>query len=180
MKKYVLAVLAAILLIGAAIWLKYPSKHNKEAVLARAKIYWEATRLNDLYTRYTMEAPVAVGKGLPHQYRKRVAFGARVAAYKLGEVTINGDTATVQVETEATLPDFQGKTFKVAPGKDVWTYIKGEWYHGIPDLPKAPEAPAVNPPEEGAAQDDPVKHKKDMLDQPDKLAPEIPIAPGNP
>ena len=126
-------IFAGLTALGASVWW-YQQNVNRTSsrLIQRAELYWDAVRLNDLYTQYTMQAKAEAGELPPDLFEKQSDFNVRVIKYKLGEVRIKDDLGMIEVNKELTMPDFQGKTFKGIPIKDVWTYMHGDWYHGIP------------------------------------------------
>lgn len=126
-----------IVAISAGGWFYYRDyqyRRSEEALLERAKIYWEAVRLNDMQTAYRMEAETAAGNLLPHEVEHRHDFGMRVVRYTLGKVNmIGGDAAEIGITTEVTMNEFGGHTIPGSDRQDQWTFIDGQWHHGTPE-----------------------------------------------
>lgn len=125
---FIQSVLFAVLVAGY-FWRDYISKHSEEALLRRANQYWEAIKLNDLVTAYKLEAETVNGGLLPHDVELKHDWGIRIVNFKLGSVQYFDDYATIELSTEITLPD-STKTRNRRPVEDVWTFTKGQWFHG--------------------------------------------------
>ena len=106
-------------------------RHGEPGLLPRVQAYWEAVRLNDHYTKFQMEAPVKLEQVDPSMYNMQRDFNYRVIQYSLGEVSIQGDRASVKVTQSLSLPDMGAESFN-ANLTDWWSFIDGEWYHGRP------------------------------------------------
>jgi hypothetical protein len=153
MKKSLL-VLFSVLVAGGVAWYDSYSRHSEAALMERANTYWEAIRSNDLVTAYQLETETAMGTLAPHEVELRRDWGVRVVGYRLDPGVIDGDKAEIPIVLEVTLPDSETKTKKKSGKKDFWTYIKGQWYHGIPQpgtslmrghAPPPPDAAPWNP-----------------------------------
>jgi len=118
-------------LAGGIAWYSYQSRHSEAALIARAHEYWEAVKIHDLVTAYQMEAETARGTLFPHEVELRHDWGVRVVGYQLGKVDYFDDYAEIEMSMEITLPD-STKTQTKKGKKDVWTFMKGYWYHGVP------------------------------------------------
>ncbi len=140
MKKIVASLLGLVLLVTLGYFgLRYYRQHDEPALLARANAYWSAVQANDLVTAYELESSRLKGLLLPHEVGITREWGMRIVGFQLGAVTFYGDHAEVELTTEITLPDTQtGKTRKIGPHKDLWTYIEGSWYHGAPEERNSP------------------------------------------
>lgn len=133
MKRFWLIALIAALLFGAYKGYDYTTRHSETTLLARAHDYWEAVRINDLVTAYHLEAEAENGQLAPDEVELRHEWNMRVVGYQLGKVTYYGNHAEIEVSLEHTLPDTKtGKTTK-SKGKDLWTFLNGQWYHGAPE-----------------------------------------------
>ena len=130
----VLAIAGAVL-VTAVVTIMLLSRESDQRrhkeLLSRATQYWDAFRINDLYTCYNMEAEVVLGRVMPHQYDTYTMFNASLAGYTFTDVRVNGDTAEITVVKELTMPDMNGKTFYAGKVRDGWTYLNGNWYHGL-------------------------------------------------
>ena len=111
----------------------YYRRHSEQTLMTRAQLYWDAVRVNDLYTAYNLEAEKQAGTLYPHQIRKRQDWGVRLVGFSLGAVTYYGDHAEVEVTREMTWPDSREKSRIKPPIKDLWTFMNGEWFHGSPE-----------------------------------------------
>lgn len=131
MKKSLL-VLLGVLVAGGYAWYDSYSRHSETTLMKRANTYWEAIRSNDLVTAYQMETEAAMGTLAPHEVELRRDWGVRVVGYQLKQGVIDGDKAEIPIELEVTLPDSETKTKKKPGKKDFWTFLKGQWYHGMP------------------------------------------------
>lgn len=140
MKKRVTALLVlAVLAVAGFAGLRYYRQHDEKALLARANSYWSAVQANDLITAYQLESSRLSGVLAPHEVGITREWGMRIVRFELGAVTFYADHAEVELTTETTLPDTQtGKTRKIGPNKDLWTYIDGDWYHGAPKERNSP------------------------------------------
>ncbi|MFM2007553.1 MAG: hypothetical protein RLZZ09_3208 [Pseudomonadota bacterium] len=133
MKKWLFALVSAILLLVAAglIFVKQEGRHNEAALNERVNQYWEAVKINDQHTRYRMMTAYVEGNLRPDQLKPQMSPNMKLLRFKVGKITMEEDgTAEVEIEPEFTLPDFQGKGFKM-PRKEVWSYIGGDWYKGL-------------------------------------------------
>lgn len=130
--KRLLLVLLAALMAGAYAWYDSYSRHSESALMERANVYWEAVRTNDLVTAYQLETETAMGTLAPHEVELHRDWGVRVVGYQLEPGVIDGDRAEIPIVLEVTLPDSETKTKKKRGKKDFWTFLKGQWYHGIP------------------------------------------------
>jgi hypothetical protein len=133
MKKLLFALVFGVLLLIAAglVYVRQEGRHNEEALRERVSQYWEAVKTNDQHTRYRMLAAYAEGKLQPDELRPQTSPNMKVLGFKIGKVTLEEDgTAQVEVEPEFTLPNFQGKGFKMSR-KEIWSYIGGDWYRGL-------------------------------------------------
>ena len=118
---------------GAYAWWDYKSRHSEERLLERARAYWGARVANDLVTAYQLEAETVAGNLLPHEVKKGVDYGIRLTGYKLGDVNYYDEHAELSVKLQMTWPDSKTKTRWKPPIKDLWTFTRGQWYHGAPE-----------------------------------------------
>jgi hypothetical protein len=133
MKKLLLVLVPLILLLVSAglFYVKQEGRNNEAALRERANQYWEAVRTNDQHTRYRMMAAYAEGRLQPDELKPQMSPNMKLLGFKVGKITLEEDgTAQVEVEPEFTLPDFQGKGFKMTR-KEIWSYIGGDWYKGL-------------------------------------------------
>ncbi len=106
------------------------NKPTQEQLLKRAEAYWEAWHINDLHTVYEMEAAAVEGRMRPDQLQ-RPSGRIRLVGYKFRDVKIEGDNAYIIVDREITIPEFEGKSVGGPSTIDRWTFINGDWYHGV-------------------------------------------------
>lgn len=135
MKKRLFWVAAALTMIAVALvffWRNHVN-HSEEALLQRVNEYWEAIKVNDLYTAYHLEAETASGNLLPHEVEVRREWGMQIVDFTLGDVTMYGDNAEIKVNTTMTMAEFEGRTFPGGVMTDTWVFMKGKWYHGWPE-----------------------------------------------
>ncbi len=133
MKKTLLVLLPVVLLLLAVglFYFKQEGRRNETALRERANQYWEAVRTNDQHTRYRMMAAYVEGRMQPDELRPQMSPNMKLLGFKVGKITMEDDgTAEVEIEPEFTLPNFQGKGFKMAR-KEIWSYIGGDWYKGL-------------------------------------------------
>lgn len=133
MKKLLFGLVSVILLLVAAglLFIKQEGRNNEAALRERVSQYWEAVRANDQHTRYRMLAAYIGGNLQPDQLKPQMSPNMKLLSFKIGKVTMEEDgTAEVEIEPEFTLPNFQGKGFKMAR-KEIWSYIAGDWYKGL-------------------------------------------------
>jgi hypothetical protein len=148
-----------LLAIGAVYaWFDFQDRHSEASLLARANQYWEARRLNDYLSAYELEAETASGQLAPDEVETRPEWGQRLHSFKLGPVEYFNDHAEIELTTDFTIREFT-KPMGASTKKDLWTFIKGRWYHGAPEKGGAgirkpgsaqPPQPA-NPPEPAPA-----------------------------
>lgn len=144
-----------LLLLGAVYaWFDFQSRRSESTLLARAHQYWEARRLNDYLTAYELEAETANGQLAPDEVETRPEWGQRVYSFQFGGVEYFNDQAEIELTLETIIREFTKPTGK-STSKDLWTFIKGQWYHGAAEKGGAgirkpgsfqPPQPA-NPPE---------------------------------
>jgi hypothetical protein len=134
MKNKTVTIIVSILLMLAAgyFWYTHEMKARQAQLIDRVNAYWEAIRINDLYTAYNMEASAISGFATPDQVELQRDFNASITGYSVGDVLFYGDHAEIEIKTQMTMPDFEGKSFSAGGRKDSWTYMRGEWYHGSP------------------------------------------------
>jgi hypothetical protein len=144
----------ALLLAAGYAWFDFQNRHSEATLLARANQYWEARRLNDYLTAYELEAETANGQLAPDEVETRPEWGQRLHSFKLGPVEYFNDHAEIELTTDFTIREFT-KPMGASTKKDLWTFIKGRWYHGAAEKGGAgirkpgsaqPPQPA-NPPE---------------------------------
>ena len=136
MKKlhWILAVIGLGFVLAAGWGYDYQRRHSEDALMARAHEYWEALRVNDLQTAFGFEAEALSGSLLPHEIQKRPDWGIRLVGFKFGEVTYYANHAEIEVTREMTWPDSKTNKTRIKPPiKDLWTFTRGEWYHGSTD-----------------------------------------------
>lgn len=135
MKKWLLWLgIAASLIAGASYqWTKIAETRSREQLLQRVNEYWEAMRLNDLHTVYRLEAAAAEGKLRPDEAYRGNPDGIRILHHENEVVEINGNFATVKVNTKITFPELDGKEITGGVTNESWVRIKGDWYHDTPD-----------------------------------------------
>lgn len=107
------------------------NKPTREQLLKRAEAYWEARRINDLHTIYNMEAAAVEGRMTPDQLGKAPFGRISLVAYEFREIKIEGDNASIIVDLEITIPEFKGTSVSGPSTTDRWTFINGDWYHGL-------------------------------------------------
>lgn len=118
------------------------SRGTREQLLTRAGAYWEARRINDLATIYKMEAAAEEGHMSPDQVQKAPFGRIQLVGYTFREVKIEGDNASMIVDLKITIPDLKGKSVGGPSTVDRWSFIDGDWYHGLSaaSVEKAKEA----------------------------------------
>jgi hypothetical protein len=122
-----------LLLLGAVYaWFDFQSRRSESTLLARAHQYWEARRLNDYLTAYELEAETANGQLAPDEVETRPEWGQRVYSFQFGGVEYFNDQAEIELTLETIIREFTKPTGK-STSKDLWTFIKGQWYHGAPE-----------------------------------------------
>jgi hypothetical protein len=152
-----LAVGAMLLAAGYA-GFDFYARHSEAALLARAHQYWEARRLNDYLTAYELEAETANGQLAPDEVETRPEWGLRVYSFQLGGVEYFSDQAEIELTVETIIREFTKPNGK-STSKDLWTFIKGQWYHGAAEKGgagirkegSAKPPPPANPPEPAPA-----------------------------
>lgn len=128
----VLVVTALVLLAISYYGYDYYIRHSEAELLRRATMYWEAVRVNDLQTAYSLEAEAAAGLLQPHEVASTQDWGRRLVGYELGGVIYSRNHAEIEISKEITLPD--SMQTKMYPGrKDIWTFVNGQWFHGEPE-----------------------------------------------
>jgi hypothetical protein len=100
------------------------------ALRERAKAYWDARKINDLQTLYSMETATAEGRLRPDQMSRTQFSTLRIVGYTLTDVKITGETATIKLDTEVMHPAIEGKVLMGPSLVDYWTLMDGTWYHG--------------------------------------------------
>lgn len=126
--------LAFCMMLAGAVygWFDFQQRHSEASLLARANDYWEARRLNDYLTAYELEAETANGQLAPDEVETRPEWGQRLHSFKLGPVEYFNDHAEIELTTEYTIREFT-RPMGASTKKDLWTFIKGRWYHGAPE-----------------------------------------------
>jgi len=115
-----------LLLLGA-VHAEEQHEPSKERLLERAHSYWEAAKIRDMATVYSLEAGALVGQLKPETMR-RAAESSRLLSYELKEVEIDGEDAVIQIDGKYSLSGLKS-TFS-QQRDDPWIFIKGDWYHG--------------------------------------------------
>lgn len=135
MKRPIILALVGLALASASgFMIDYHLRHREAALVARANEYWTAIQLHDLLTAYYLEAETAAGLLQPHEVETDRFWGLRLVNFTLGSISYFGDRAEIEVSREMTYPDTQlGKTRNKPPIRDVWSFYKGRWYHGLPE-----------------------------------------------
>lgn len=108
---------------------------DEAALRERAKLYWEARKINDLQTLYSMEAATEEGRLRPDQMSRNQFSTLRIVGYSFTDVKIAGGKAQIKLDTEVMHPAIEGKTLMGPAIVDYWTRIDGKWYHGEPPKP---------------------------------------------
>jgi hypothetical protein len=103
---------------------------GEAALRERAKVYWDARKINDLQTLYSMEAGTAEGWLRPDQMSRNQYSTLRVVGYTITNVKITGDKGELKLDTEVMHPAMPGKALMGPSIVDYWTLIDGKWYHG--------------------------------------------------
>lgn len=124
--------LALIMLAALYAWFDFQHRHSEATLLARAHQYWVARRLNDYVTAYKLEAETANGQLSPEEVETRPEWGQRITSFQLGAVEYYSDHAEIELTVETIIREFSRPTGKNTT-KDLWTFIKGQWYHGAPE-----------------------------------------------
>lgn len=128
------------------------NKAKDDKLRERATAYWNAWRINDLHTVYSMEAGTVEGKYTPDVMRKSLYSALRLVDYKFIDVKVDGDTAKILLEMTMTRTELEGETFEAPRRLDSWTFTHDDWYHGA--LMDAPKSTSGNPPPTDTAQPD--------------------------
>lgn len=100
------------------------------ALRERVKAYWDARKINDLQTLYSMETATVEGKLRPDQVSRTQFSTLRIVGYNITDVKITGDKAEIKLDTEVMHPAIEGKALVGPSIVDYWTHIDGKWYHG--------------------------------------------------
>jgi hypothetical protein len=124
--------IGALLLAAGYAGFDFQNRHSEATLLARAHQYWEARRLNDYLTAYELEAETANGQLAPDEVETRPEWGQRLYSYKLGSVDYYNGHAEIELTTEYLIRELS-KPAGGGTAKDLWTFIKGQWYHGAPE-----------------------------------------------
>jgi hypothetical protein len=99
-------------------------------LMKRANAYWEARRINDLSTIYSMEAETAEGHLTPDRIQKAPFGRIQLVGYTFRNVKIDDNLASMTVDLQITIPELEGKSVAGPSTLDRWTFVKGDWYHG--------------------------------------------------
>ncbi len=106
-KRTVLAI--AVVLVSALVSAGYPDDHAEETVKRRFQDYMEAWKKNDIETVWEIMSP-HLKEGNDNSLTEFRDFvmkqGVRISGYKIGKITIEGETAIVETELQAS--DFHG------------------------------------------------------------------------
>lgn len=119
---------------------------GEAALRERAKVYWDARRINDLQTLYSMETGTVEGRLRPDQMSRNQYSTLRVVGYSITDVKITGDRGELKLDTEVMHPAIEGKALVGPSIADYWTLIDGKWYHGERSKPaKSGSSPSPSP-----------------------------------
>jgi|UPI00047DB4E4 hypothetical protein len=117
--------LAVVTSVGVA-----AGAEGEAALRERVKAYWDARKINDLQTLYSMETATVEGRLRPDQMSRTQFSTLRIVGYSITDVRITGDKAEIKLDTEVMHPAMQGKALVGPSIVDYWTYVDGNWYHG--------------------------------------------------
>lgn len=119
---------------------------GEAALRERAKIYWDARKINDLQTLYSMETATLEGRLRPDQMSRTQFSTLRIVGYNITDVKITGDKAEIKLDTEVMHPAIEGKALVGPSIVDYWTFMDGKWYHGERSKPaKSGSSPSPSP-----------------------------------
>ena len=123
-----LPVAAALVLGGCA---STPSPEaDREALLQRARAYWELVRQNDRVNAWKYEAVSKDQSMTLEGYLKRGGI-IYESVEILGVRSLQGDEARVDMRQRYSVPVARLKNM-VAEGTDHWRRIDGTWHHVLP------------------------------------------------
>lgn len=123
-----LPVAAALALGGCA---STPSPEaDREALLQRARAYWELSRKNDALNAWKYEAASKDQSMTLEGYVKRGGI-VYDSVEVLGVRSVQGDDARVDVRMRYGVPLLRIKNMQ-AEAQDQWRRIDGVWYHVLP------------------------------------------------
>lgn len=128
-----IAMLAVVLAGGTFAWQEYQHRRSEERLLERAREYWDARRLNDWNTVYAMEAETAKGSLAPDEVDTRPEWGKRIFSFELGKIERFDNYAEVEIKKSIILRELT-KPISTNATSDVWTFMNGDWYHGVEDV----------------------------------------------
>lgn len=103
---------------------------DREALLQRAREYWELSRKNDSLAAWKYEAASKDQSRTLEAYVKRGGI-TYDSVEVLGVRSLQGDEARVDVRMRFGVPMLRLKN-QEAVAQDQWRRIEGQWYHVLP------------------------------------------------
>ncbi|UHD14531.1 hypothetical protein [Thiocapsa bogorovii] len=132
--KTLLVLLAAVLVTIAPATVLSGEQPERARLDERVAAYWDAIRIRDLATAYTLELGSVDGSLTADAFRRRSDKNVwDVVEYKTTAVEIDGDEARLYLEMVVRAPQI-AKPLK-RTRSDRWVFSKGDWF-------RAPAAPA--------------------------------------
>jgi hypothetical protein len=132
--KTLLLFLAAVLVTIAPASVLSGEQPDRARLDERVAAYWEAIRIRDLATAYTLELGSLDGTLTADSFRRRSDKNVwDVVEYKTRTVELDGDEAWLELEIVVRAPQI-AKPLK-RTRSDRWVFSQGDWYHA----PAAPD-----------------------------------------
>lgn len=122
---------------------------------AAMQAYWDAIKLSDWQTAWSMEQAAILGTDDPYQYYRRMQAAWPIIELELGAPLIDGRDAEVGVEAIRALPILDRSVPKRQSLIDRWVWADGRWWHlETTEQAASPAAPGADPPPTAAASAD--------------------------
>jgi hypothetical protein len=103
-----------------------PAKTPEQALSERAHAYWEAGKLRDYATVYSLESDALDGKLRPDE-TQRIVPQSSLLSYELKNIQIHDKEAEIEVDEKLSLPQLHKPLTNSIT--DHWILIDGQWYH---------------------------------------------------
>ena len=103
------------------------SADSEAALLARAKAYWAAMKVNDQVTAWNYEA-VSTEAGMTLQAYLQQGGPQYEDVQVVKVLELEGGKAKVQLDMSLNVPLMRIKGLKMQP-QDEWQFLNGQWYH---------------------------------------------------
>ncbi|QIK38611.1 hypothetical protein GWK36_12160 [Caldichromatium japonicum] len=100
----------------------------------RVNAYFTALKINDLATAYRMQSGARDGSLTADLFHRLMTqSGGRLINYKIEDIQIEGESATIKAELTYQYPQLHQPYIRSRSSQ--WIMLDGDWYHKSPTIP---------------------------------------------